>query len=57
MRRDLVSIGEFSMLSKISVKAFRYYAEQGLLKPAHTDSRSSYRYYSSARPARSTWSV
>ena len=49
MRRDLMSIGEFSMLSRISVKALRFYDEQGLLRPGHTDSRSGYRYYSSAQ--------
>jgi DNA-binding transcriptional MerR regulator len=49
MKHDLISIGQFSILCKISVKALRYYDEQGLLKPAHTDSRSSYRYYSSAQ--------
>ncbi|NPV59984.1 MAG: MerR family transcriptional regulator [Actinobacteria bacterium] len=48
---DLFSIGEFSRVSKISVKALRHYDERGLLKPGHVDARSGYRYYSSAQLA------
>jgi effector-binding domain-containing protein len=51
MRRDLYSIGEFSMVSRMSVKTLRFYDEQGLLKPAHIDPKSGYRYYSSAQLA------
>jgi DNA-binding transcriptional MerR regulator len=38
-------ISEFSRLSQISVKTLRYYDQLGLLKPAHTDPLSGYRYY------------
>jgi DNA-binding transcriptional MerR regulator len=49
MRSDLFSIGEFSRVSKMSVKTLRFYDERGLLKPGHIDARSGYRYYSSAQ--------
>lgn len=48
VRNDLFSIGEFSRVSKMSVKTLRFYDERGLLKPGHIDSRNGYRYYSSA---------
>jgi effector-binding domain-containing protein len=39
-------IGDFSRLSRVSVKALRYYDEIGLLKPVEVDRFTSYRYYS-----------
>jgi DNA-binding transcriptional MerR regulator len=39
-------IGEFSALTRISVKTLRYYDETGLLRPAHIDQSTGYRYYS-----------
>ena len=51
MRRDLYSIGEFSMVSKMSIKTLRFYDEQGLFKPGYIDPNSGYRYYSSAQLA------
>jgi DNA-binding transcriptional MerR regulator len=39
-------IGEFSALTRISVKTLRYYDETGLLRPAHVDHWTGYRYYS-----------
>jgi DNA-binding transcriptional MerR regulator len=42
----MFKISEFSKLAQISVKTLRYYDQIGLLKPAHTDSDTSYRYYS-----------
>ncbi|HEY7545346.1 MAG TPA: MerR family transcriptional regulator [Blastocatellia bacterium] len=39
-------IGEFSALSQVSIKTLRYYDEIGLLRPARTDRRTGYRYYS-----------
>ena len=39
-------IGEFSRLSRISVRMLRHYDQLGLLKPSHTDSFTNYRYYS-----------
>lgn len=38
-------IGEFSTLSKTTIKTLRYYEKVGLLKPAYVDKDSSYRYY------------
>jgi effector-binding domain-containing protein len=42
----MFKIGEFSKLSRVSVKALRYYDEVGLLKPARVDEQNGYRYYS-----------
>ena len=39
-------IGEFSRLSRVSVRMLRHYDQFGLLKPSHTDSYTNYRYYS-----------
>ena len=39
-------IGDFSKLSRVSVKTLRYYDELGLLKPAHVDHFTGYRFYS-----------
>jgi len=38
-------IGEFSKLSKTTIKTLRYYDEIGLLKPEEVDKFTSYRYY------------
>lgn len=42
----MFKIGEFSRLSRVSVRMLRHYDQLGLLKPSHTDSFTSYRYYS-----------
>lgn len=42
---DLVPIGRFSRLCRLTVKALRHYDELGLLRPALVDERSGYRYY------------
>jgi effector-binding domain-containing protein len=42
----MFKIGDFSMLSRVSVKTLRYYDEIGLLKPVEVDRFTSYRYYS-----------
>ena len=41
----MIRIGDFSKLSKISIKTLRYYDKIGLLKPAMIDSTTQYRYY------------
>jgi len=53
LAEELLSIGRFSRLSGLTVKALRHYDEIGLLIPAHVDDSSSYRYYTlaQARPA------
>jgi DNA-binding transcriptional MerR regulator len=41
----MIRIGDFARLARISVRALRHYEAEGLLKPAHVDQRSRYRYY------------
>ena len=41
----LVPIGDFSRMTHLSVKALRFYHDQGLLEPARIDPGSGYRYY------------
>ncbi len=38
-------IGEFSRLSRVSVRMLRYYDQLGLFKPSRTDPLTGYRYY------------
>ncbi|MGW1338664.1 MerR family DNA-binding transcriptional regulator [Streptomyces rubiginosohelvolus] len=42
---ELVTIGEFARLSRLSAKALRRYDELGLLRPALVDPVNGYRYY------------
>jgi DNA-binding transcriptional MerR regulator len=42
------SIGEFSRIARLSVKALRFYHEQGLLPPSRVDGETGYRYYGDA---------
>ncbi len=45
-RRDvMLKIGDFSKLSRLSVKALRYYDQIGLLVPQQVDAFTGYRYY------------
>ncbi len=41
----MLSIGEFSKISHLTMKTLRYYDEIGLLKPAFIDPKNGYRYY------------
>lgn len=41
----LTPIGGFARLARLTVKALRHYDAEGLLRPAHVDPRSGYRYY------------
>src|SRR5215213_5547514 len=41
----MIRIGDFARLAKISVRALRHYEAKGLLRPAHVDVSSRYRYY------------
>ncbi len=43
--KKLLSIGEAAKLKGISVKALRYYEQQGILKPAYINPQNLYRYY------------
>jgi len=42
---NLVPIGRFSVMTRLSVRALRRYDEMGMLAPAHVDASSGYRYY------------
>ena len=46
---NLIPIGRFSRVSRLSIKALRYYADAGLLEPAWVDPSSGYRYYTYAQ--------
>lgn len=41
----MIRIGDFSKISRISVKTLRYYDEMGLLKPVEVDAFTGYRLY------------
>jgi effector-binding domain-containing protein len=41
----MIKIGDFSRLSRVSIKALRHYDEIGLLKPVTIDRFTGYRYY------------
>jgi DNA-binding transcriptional MerR regulator len=43
---QLLKIGDFSKLSKISIRMLRYYDELGILNPEYINKESGYRYYS-----------
>src|SRR5205085_12481686 len=43
--RRLVPIGQFSLLTRLTVRALRLYDRLGILVPAHVDPDSGYRYY------------
>lgn len=45
----LLSIGEFSRLTHVSVKALRHYHDLDLLSPARIDPASGYRFYATAQ--------
>ena len=42
---NLVTIGQFSQMTRLSTKALRLYDQNGLIPPAHIDPSSGYRYY------------
>ena len=42
----MIRIGDFSRLSRVSIKTLRYYDEMGLFKPIDVDRFTGYRYYS-----------
>jgi len=44
-KKTRISIGRFSNMTRLSVKALRLYDARGLLRPAFTDPSSGYRYY------------
>ncbi len=44
-RKDLLSIGVFANMTRLSIKALRLYDQLGILQPRHVDPQSGYRYY------------
>ncbi|MEQ4725716.1 MerR family transcriptional regulator [Nonomuraea sp. B19D2] len=42
---ELLPIGQFARLGRLSIKQLRHYAELGLLVPAYVDEHTGYRYY------------
>ncbi|MCA2223652.1 MerR family transcriptional regulator [Nonomuraea aurantiaca] len=53
---DLLPIGQFARLTRLSVKQLRHYDEIGLLRPACVDPATGYRYYRAAQ-ARTAMSI
>jgi len=43
--KDLLSIGAFANMTRLSIKALRLYDQLGLLQPRHVDPQTSYRFY------------
>jgi len=48
-KSNLLSIGEFSQLSRMTIKALHYYEKINLLHPAWIDPDSGYRYYDASQ--------
>jgi DNA-binding transcriptional MerR regulator/effector-binding domain-containing protein len=45
-------IGDFSLVTRLTVKALRHYHEEGILVPDRTDAQTGYRYYGEAAVGR-----
>ena len=45
----MYKIGEFSILSKTTIKTLRYYEEEELLRPCFVDSNTGYRFYETSQ--------
>lgn len=45
----MLKIGDFSRLSRVSIRMLRYYDDAGLIKPEKIDTSTGYRYYSEAQ--------
>ncbi|WP_344969304.1 MerR family DNA-binding transcriptional regulator [Streptosporangium fragile] len=45
MDEELLPIGQFARLGRLSIKQLRHYAELRLLVPAYVDEHTGYRYY------------
>ncbi|WP_079149349.1 MerR family transcriptional regulator [Streptomyces agglomeratus] len=48
----MFTIGDFARYGRVSVRMLRHYDATGLLRPAHVDPATGYRYYSAAQLAR-----
>lgn len=45
----MYKIGDFSSMSKTTIKTLRYYEKEGLLKPVYVDLNTGYRYYEASQ--------
>lgn len=45
----MYKIGDFSSMSKTTIKTLRYYEKKGLLKPVYVDLNTGYRYYETSQ--------
>ena len=45
----MYKIGDFSSMSKTTIKTLRYYEKEGLLTPVYIDQNTGYRYYESSQ--------
>ena len=45
----MYKIGDFSSMSKTTIKTLRYYEKEGLLKPIFIDQNTGYRYYETSQ--------
>lgn len=50
-QESLYRIGMFAAMNHVTIKALRYYDEQGLLAPAYVDLENGYRYYTLGQTA------
>jgi DNA-binding transcriptional MerR regulator len=48
----MIKIGDFSKLSKVSIRMLRHYNDMGLLTPSYVDEFTSYRYYAADQLSR-----
>lgn len=53
--RNLMSIGQFSLLTRLTVRALRLYDKLGILVPAYVDPDSGYRYYAVDQAETAAW--
>ena len=44
-KQNLLTIGNLSKQTGVHIKSLRYYEQLGILRPAHTDPDTGYRYY------------
>jgi DNA-binding transcriptional MerR regulator len=45
----MLRIGDFSRLARVTIKTLHHYDEAGLMRPAHVDAQTGYRYYTAAQ--------
>ncbi len=51
---ELLAIGTFARMVRLTVKALRHYDAEGLLAPAYVDPQSGYRYYTVSQVPQAT---